>query len=204
MRIAICAALLAVAAIAPAGAESATKVRAFQDLSLDGGSPGEFFVNVQFKDRNGNHRFTPRYAVGYRLQAALSCTPGGRSSLEIAGNAYAKYAYFKEKLSRGEFTHPFGSELPESTSLRGDLSGRVPEPLRRNGLPKHEARVDGAFGVDDWDPTPGVRENCVTSGSYSATPCKRKRAKRDQPRWYREWDVPVCSVDLADRAALPG
>ena len=196
----VCASLVAVAAMAPAAAQATTKVRAFQDLTLTGQYPGEIFVNVQFKDRRGNHRFTPRYAIGYRLQVKMSCGTGGENPLNIAGNANAKYAYFKEKLTGGRFDHAFGSELPESTSLKGNLSGRVLDSLRRDGLPKSTARLDGAFAVDDFDPQPGVRENCVTSGSYSATPCKRRRLKDDRPRWWREWDAPVCSVDVSPLA----
>jgi hypothetical protein len=191
------ASLLALAVIAPAAAQGTTKVRAFQDLSLSGPFPGQFFVNVQYKDRNGNRKFTPRYAVGYRLQVQLSCDPGGETGLNLAGNAYAKYAYFKEKLRKGRFAHRFGSEVSESSSLKGDLSGLVGKRLKRDTLPKRTARVNGAFDVEDWDPNPGVLENCISHGSYSASPCKRKRSKRDPwPRWYREWKVPVCSVDL--------
>lgn len=32
----------------------------------------------------------------------------------------------------------------------------------------------------------------VSFGSYSATRCKAWRSKRDRPRWWREWNVPVC------------
>ena len=71
------------------------------------------------------------------------------------------------------------------------------ERLKRDTLPKRTARVTGAFDVEDWDPNPGVLENCISYGSYSASPCKRKWSKRDRPRWHTEWKVPVCSVDTA-------
>lgn len=88
--------------------------------------------------------------------------------------------------------------MSESSSLKGDLSGLVAQPLKRDTLPMRTAQVNGAFDVEDFDPNPGVLENCVSNGSYSATPCKRKRSKREPwPGWYREWEVPVCSVDVA-------
>ena len=190
------ASLIAAGVMLPSAAQATTKVRAFEDLSLSGPYPGQIFINIRYEDRNGNRKFTPRYAVGYRLQGQRSCALGGQSGFDIAGNAYSKYIYFKAKLRKGRFVHPFGSEFPEAASISGSLTGLVADRLKRDTLPRPTARVTGAYDIQDWDPTPGVLENCVSSGSYSASPCKRKRSTPDPwPRWYREWDAPICSVD---------
>ena len=190
------ASLLAMAVIAPAIAQGMTKVRAFQDLSLSGPFPGEIFVKVHYEDSHGNGKFTPRYAAGYRLQVQASCNPGGQAHLNIAGDENAKYGYFKATIRNGRFDHSFGSELPESSPIKGDLSGTVPKRLKRDGLPKGTARINVAFNFENWDPNPG--ENCSSHGSYSAGPCKRARPVKPWPRWYKQWKVPVCNVDLVN------
>jgi hypothetical protein len=71
------------------------------------------------------------------------------------------YAPFKQRLKKGRFATRFEAQLdPLRRPPMGDLNGRV--TLKS---------VNGSFNVEDWDPNPGARENCISSGSYSATPC---------------------------------
>lgn len=180
--------VLALAAIAPAGAAGATKYRYWQDLDVSGPFSGRISLAIAYEDRNGNGRFTPRYAAAYRLRVQTSCDAGPR---EVKGNAFSKYGYFKAPLTNGLFTHRFENqfEQPQQAPLRGELKGRVEKKLTKGGRVVRAARVSGAFDLQDWTLEPGV-DPCVSSASYAATQCKRWRAKRDRPRWYREWKAP--------------
>lgn len=176
-----------------------TRYRYFQDLSVTGQFPGRIIFGVLYEE-NRNGEFTPREVVSYHLQDGASCNPGGATDFGIGGNAFAKYSYFAVTLTNGRFSHRFGSELPEAqvSSLKGDLSGTVLKRLKRGGGVTRTARVDGTFNVEDWDPwgLTGVLENCTSSGSYSATTCKRRMSPRapNYSRWKR-WKVPVCYQD---------
>jgi len=175
-----------------------TRYRYFQDVSVTGAFPGQVSFGVLYQE-NRNGEFTPRRAVGYRLQVGVSCNPGGQSGLEFGGNGFSKYGYFSKTLQNGRFAHRFEdqAESPQYSLIRGDLEGRVLKRLKRGGRVTRTARIDGTFDVEDWDPygLTGVVENCVSSGSYSATPCKRWMSPRapNYTRWKR-WNVPVCSL----------
>jgi hypothetical protein len=199
VRVTVFASLLALAVLAPAAAQGTTKYRYWQDLSVSGPFAGQISLAVAYEDRHGNGKFTPRFAAAYQLRAQVSCNPGGETDFGTGGNAYAKYSYFKEGLTNGRFDHRFEDQFPspQVAPLKGDLNGTVLKRVKRGNRVTRTARVNGAFDVEDWDPygLAGVRENCISFGSYSATPCKRRRSKRDRPRWYREWKVPICSVD---------
>ena len=182
------ASLLAVAVIAPTAAQGTTKYRYWQDLSVSGPFPGQINLAIAYEDKNGNGKFKPRYAVSYNLQAQASCDPGGATELQLGGNKFSKYNYFVAALSKGRFAHRFEdqAEQPELSALKGDLNGTVLKKQKRGKRVTRTARVNGAFDVEG---------NCISSGSYSATQCKRGRQKNDRPRWYREWKAPVCSGD---------
>jgi hypothetical protein len=161
-RVVIAAALavLAVAVIAPA-AQGRQKERYFQDLSITGPFPGQVFITVIYQDNHGNGKFKPRWAIAYSVEAQVSCNPGGISAFSITKNADNGYAPFKQRLKNGRFATRFEAQLdPQLLPPIGDLNGRA----TRNA-------VNGSFNVEDWDPNPGARENCISSGSFSATPC---------------------------------
>ena len=187
---------LAVPTAQAARVESPARYRFFQDVSIPRFEfPGRILFGVRY-ERNRHGEFTPRVAVGYRLQVGMNCNPGGSSLFSIGANAFSKYGYFSEVLTNGHFSHPFGSELPDPSLIKGDLIGTVLNRLKRGGRVVRTARVDGTFNVEDWDPfgLAGVQENCTTSGSYSASTCKTPRMSPQSPhfdRWKR-WKVPKC------------
>ena len=192
-------ALLASTAVAFRVNPQHTRYRYFQDLTVTGAHTGRVVFAVLFEqNRKGN--FTPREMVSYNLRTQVSCNPGGVSELGIGGNAFAKYSYFMESLTNGHWAHRFEDQFEnaQAAPLKGDLSGTVLKRLKRGGRVTRTARVDGAFDIQDWDPygLTGVQENCVSSGSYSATPCKRRMSPRapNYSRWKR-WKMPVCHQD---------
>jgi hypothetical protein len=167
---------------------------------VTGPFPGQISLAIAYEDRHGNGKFTPRYAAAYQLRVQVSCNPGGETDFGIGGNAYAKYAYFAPAITNGRFDHRFEDQFenPQRAPWKGDLNGTVLKRLKRGNRVTRTARVNGTFEVEDWDPIypPGTAfQNCTSFGSYSATPCKRWRSKRDRPRWYTEWKVPICSMD---------
>ena len=171
------------------------RYRFFQDLGVTSAFPGRILFGVRF-EQNRHGEFTPRVAVGYRLQVGVSCNPGGNSLFSIGANGFSKYGYFSEVLTNGHFSHAFGSELPDPSLIKGDLIGTVLKRLKRGGRVVRTARVDGTFNVEDWDPfgLTGVQDNCTSSGSYSASTCKTPRMSPQSPhydRWKR-WKVPKC------------
>lgn len=177
-----------------------TRYRYFQDRSVTGQFPGRIIFGVLYRE-NRHGEFAPRALVSYHLQAGASCNPGGATDFGIGGNVFAKYAYFGATLTNGgRFFHTFGSELPDTAkpNPKGDLSGTVLKRLKRGGRVTRTARIEGTFNVEDWDPfgQAGVRENCTSSGSYSATPCKRRMPSGTPnfSRWKR-WNVPKCYQD---------
>lgn len=182
------ASLLAVAVIAPAAAQGATKYRYWQDLSVKGPFPGQIVLAIAYEDKQGNGKFKPRFADSYNLETQGNCDPGGETVLHLGGNAFSKYNYFKQPLAKARFTHRFEdqAEQPDLSALKGDLNGTVLKKQKHGKRVTRTARVNGKFDVEG---------NCISSGSYSATQCKRWRSKRDRPRWYTEWKAPICSVD---------
>jgi hypothetical protein len=171
--------VLAVAMIAPA-AQGKRTVRLFQDLDLTGSLPGDIFLTVIYQDRHGNGKFSPRW-VGYDLEQQVSCNPGGLSELILLRGAADPDVQGKLRIKKGRFATRFESGVsPQLAPPHGDLTGKVSKGRVGKG------RVNGAFNVEDWDPNPGARENCVASGSLSATPCKS-----GDPR-FSHLDVPIC------------
>jgi hypothetical protein len=194
------ASLIGVALVVPTAqaAVSVPRDRFFQDLSVNSKVrlPGRIVIVVQYtKNRRGE--FTPREAVGYSFQAGAICSPG-QSLFAAGGNAISPFAEFHPVVTNGRFSHRFENqaENPSLAAARGELTGTVLKRLKRRGRVTRTARIDGTFNVEDWDPFPGVQENCTTSGSYSATPCKPWLSPRNPnyDRWKR-WKVPVCYVD---------
>lgn len=186
--ITVFASLLALAVIAPAAAQGTTKYRYWQDLSVSGPFAGHINLAIAYEDKNGNGKFKPRFAVSYNLQVQGSCDPGGATELNFSGNAFSKYNYFNKSLQKGRFAHRFEdqAEQPELAARKGDLNGTVLKKQKQGKRVTRTARVNGAFDVEG---------NCISSGSYSATQCKRGRPKNDRPRWWREWKAPICSED---------
>jgi hypothetical protein len=151
--------LLAMALLAPA-AQGKQKQRQFQDLNVTGSFPAQIYFTVIFQDTHGNRKFKPRWLIGYALQTQVSCNPGGMSNLFFAKSKQSTVAHFKQRLKKGRFGTRFEAEMdPQLRPPIGDLSGTV----------THTA-VNGTFTVQDWDPNPGGRENCIASGSFSAGP----------------------------------
>jgi hypothetical protein len=168
--------VLAVALIAPA-AQGRQRERFFQDLGMGGTFPSQIFLTVIYQDDHGNGEFRPRWAIAYSLQAQVSCNPGGSSELSITKSEHSPDGHFKQKIKKGRFATRFEAELgPEVAPPHGDLTGRI---TRKN-------RINGAFNVEDWDPNPGGRENCISSGAFSATPCRS-----GDPRFIA-LNIPIC------------
>lgn len=82
--------------------------------------------------------------------------------------------------------------------LKGSIGGTVLAREKRGGRVVRKARIDGSFAVEDWDPygPTTVPQNCVSSGSFSATACKRKLPPQspNYAKWKR-WRVPKCHQD---------
>jgi hypothetical protein len=129
----------------------------------------------------------------------VSCNPGGQTELGVGGNGFSKYTYFSQTLTNGRFATRFENlfESPQMAPVKGDLQGKVLKRLKRGGRVTRKAHVNGSFDVQDYDPygLTGVQENCIASGTYSATTCKRWMSSRapNYSRWKR-WKVPVCSL----------
>jgi hypothetical protein len=157
--IAVALSVLAMALLSPA-AQGKQKQRQFQDLTVTGSFSGQIFFTVVFQDKHGNGKFKPRWLIGYALQTQVSCNPGGLSDLFLGKSKDSTVAHFKQRLKKGRFATRFEAEMdPQLRPPIGDLSGRV----------THTA-VNGTFNIQDWDPNPGGRANCVASGSFSAGP----------------------------------
>jgi len=159
------ASLLALALLAPA-AQAATKTRHFQDRAING-DPGEIRLDVIYKDKNGNKKFTARSVTLWDIEILpVSCNPGG----DVVMTSFGPVDPIK--LSKGKFNHDFQPE-----GMEGGLSGKVI---------KQDKRLEGKLNVIDFDSTPGVT-NCTTDGprTYSATPCRTTN---------QNLDVPVCRV----------
>jgi hypothetical protein len=167
-------ATLAVAVIAPA-AEGRRKERYFQDLSVTGPLPSRAFFTVIYRDSRGNGKFKPRTVIAYSVEAQVSCNPGGISDLSITKSSDNPFAPFKQTLKKGRFATRFEAQLdPQRRPPIGDLNGNV-----------KSNKVNGSFNISDWDPNPGARENCIASGSFSATPC-------GDPKFVARLKIPLC------------
>ena len=195
-------ALIGAALVAPAAQGSRTdpqhtRYRYFQDLSVTGAYPGQVYFGLLYK-QNRSGEFTPREMMGYSVRAQGSCNPGGQAQVGAGGNAFSKYLYFRQTLTNGLFATRFENlfESPSVAPVRGDLHGMVLKRLKRGGRVIRTAHVNGSFDVEDYDPygLTGVQENCVASGTFSATTCKRLMSSRspNYGRWKR-WKVPKCS-----------
>lgn len=184
------AALAASMTLAPGAAHGATKYRYWQDLSVSGPYSGRITLAIAYEDQDRNGRADPRSAAAYDLRITTSCEPSG-GLRQLGGNSASKYSPFNPKLISGRFDYRFESaaEQPQNSNVRGSLNGTV-----RKKTAKRKARVTGSFSIDDWDLSPSL-QGCVSSGTYSATQCKRWRSKRNRPRWWREWKAPVCKDD---------
>jgi hypothetical protein len=149
--------VLVMALLSPA-AQGKQKQRQFQDLTVTGAFPAQIYFTVIFTNNNRKGKFKPQWIIGYALQTQVSCNPGGVSHLFIAANRDSTVAHFRQRLKKGRFATRFEAGInPQLRPPIGELSGRV----------THTA-VNGSFNVQDWDPNPGGRENCIASGSFSA------------------------------------
>jgi hypothetical protein len=167
--------VLALAVIAPA-AQARTKQRYFQDLALNGPFPGRVFITVIYKDSHGDGRFRPRSITAYSVEAQVSCNPGGTSAMSITKSDANPYTPFKQRLKKGRFATAFQADVdPRLIPPIGEFSGRV--------TPKR--KVNGSFYVTDWDPNPGGRANCISSGSFHATKC-------GDPKFINTLKIPAC------------
>jgi hypothetical protein len=158
--VAVVALSVLVLALPSPAAQGKLKQRQFEDLTVTGAYPAQIYFTVIFKDNHGDGRFQPRWLIGYALRTQVSCNPSGLSDLFIAKNSQSTVTYFKQRLKNGRFATRFEADLdPKLIPPIGDLSGRV----------GHRA-VNGSFNIQDWDPNPGARENCIASGTFSAGP----------------------------------
>jgi hypothetical protein len=158
---AIALSVLAAALISPA-AQGRQKERYFQDLSVSGPFTGQVYLTVIYQDGHGSGKFRPRTIIAYSVEAQVSCNPGAMSAFSITRSSENPYARFKQQLKKGRFATAFQAGLdPQRLPPIGVLTGTV----------TRKRRVNGSFNVEDWDPNPGARENCISSGSFHATPC---------------------------------
>lgn len=193
--------LLGVALTAPAAQAGRTdpqhtRYRYFQDLNVTGAYPAEVSFGLLYK-QNRSEEFTPREMMGYSVRAQSSCNPSGQAPVSASANAFSKYGYFHQTLTNGLFStrleNPY--ENPAMAPIKGDLHGKVLKREKRGGRVIRTARVNGSFNVENFDPDgpAGAQQNCVASGTFSATTCKRRMSPRSPNfgRWKR-WKVPKC------------
>jgi hypothetical protein len=153
--------VLAVGVIAPV-AQGRQKERYFQDLNVTGPFTGQVYLTVIYQDSHGNGKFRPRSIIAYSVEAQVSCNPGGMSDFAITKRVRDPYTPFKQRLKKGRFATRFEARVdPGLRPPIGVVNGRVTD----------KRRVNGSFSVEDWDPNPGARQNCISSGSFHATPC---------------------------------
>ena len=170
LLIAIFASLLSMALIAP-GAQAASRIRYFQDLSgSDGQSQIDF--SVGYMDRHGNKRFTPR-TISYSFVVPVSCVVGGNPSIDgLSGTGPPV------KLRKGKFAHAYSHWGPSPIpSHPGTSTGYV-----KGKLIKKTKRVDGSINVQDYE-SPPTFMNCASVGaiSFSATPCRTPSGNSSLP-----------------------
>ena len=142
---------LALALTAPA-AGAATQTRYYQDRAIDGG--GELRIDVVFKDKGGNGRFTPRRLTLFYVEILpVSCNPGGEQFAALVHPTSIK-------LSKGRFVLPM-----QDADFDGQASGK---------MIKRGSKANGALNVRDWDPSPEL-QNCTTNGprSWLASRCRK-------------------------------
>ena len=160
LLIALLAGALALVLAAPAGA--ATQTRHYEDRSVDGG--GNLRIDVVFKDKGGNRRFTARRLTLFYVEILpVSCDPGGELFAAIVEPTSIK-------LTKGRFVLPLQDE-----DFDGEASGK---------LIKRGSKANGALNVRDFDPSPTV-QNCTTSGprSWVASRCRKPN---------QDLKVPIC------------
>ena len=136
--------LLALVLFVP-GAQAKQRYGYFQDLSVTTQAPSSIFLTILYKDAHGKDSFMPRAAVSYRLEAPVSCATGSAGELNISGNEFSKYSYFRQPLRDGLFSQRFENqfEQPQTAPLKGDVKGNVKS--------RPEARVPrGADAAGEW------------------------------------------------------
>ena len=150
---ALCAGLAALClAAGPASADAATQTRFYEDRSVDGG--GNLRIDVVFKDKNGNRKFTARrLTLLYVEILPVSCNPGGEQFAALVQPTSIKF-------TKGRFVFPITDE-----NFDGQASGKVF---------KQGSMANGALNIRDFDPSPTVM-NCTTNGprSWVASRCRK-------------------------------
>ena len=177
LLIAVFASLLGVALIASA-AQAKTQERYFQDLDPSDHSHvfhSQVFITVDFKDRHGNKRFTPRSIAYYHFATQAICTlptPAALPGLDFHGPGEPALTVTKGK---GKFYYDLANSAGSGQSITGYLRGKVIKTSKR-------FRVDGSLDVQDFDVPPTVL-NCATPGviTYAATPCRNPNADSSLP-----------------------
>lgn len=147
--------------LAAATAHGATQTRYYQDRGFSG-SGGELRLDVVFKDKNGNRKFTPRrLTLWYTEIVPVTCMPGGDQFL-------AQVLPTSIKFYKGKFVFPM-----QDDDFDGQSSGKV----YRKGK-----RMNGSFIVRDFDPGPGVM-NCTTNGprAWDAERCRKPNQSSKLP-----------------------
>ena len=170
LLIAIFASLLGLVLIAP-GAQAASRVRYFQDLSGSDGQ-SQIGLSVGYLDKHGNKRFTPR-TISYSFVVPVSCVVGGNQSIDgLSGTGPPV------KLRKGKFTHAYSHSGPSVIqSNPGTSTGYV-----KGKLIKKTKRVDGSINIQDYE-SPPTFMNCASVGaiSFSATPCRTPSVNSSLP-----------------------
>ena len=153
--------VMALALAAPA-AGAATQTRHYEDRSVTGG--GNLRIDVVFKDKNGNRRFTPRRLTLFYVEILpISCNPGGEQFAAIVEPTSIK-------LTKGRFVLPL-----QDANFDGKASGK---------MIKRGSKANGALNIRDFDPSPTV-QNCTTNGprSWVAGRCRTPN---------QDLQVPIC------------
>jgi hypothetical protein len=138
-------------ALAAPGAGAATQTRHYEDRSVSGG--GNLRIDVVFKDKNGNRKFTARRLTLFYVEILpISCNPGGEQFAAIVRPTSIK-------LTKGRFVLPI-----QDPNFDGQASGK---------MIKRGSKANGALNVRDFDPSPDV-QNCTTNGprSWVASRCR--------------------------------
>lgn len=148
--------------------ESRSQTRFFQDRIIGTGvrAGGELELEIVFKDKAGNRRFTPRRLEGVYFEVVpVTCNPGGQ---RVVAGFHGRDV--SANIQKGRFSSGF-------QGFGGTITGKV---YRRG------TRVAGAFNIRDMDFNAELM-SCATDGPqrYDATRCRRSN---------QDLKVPVCRV----------
>lgn len=149
------------AALAVPTAQAVTRTHYFQQVGDLGYA--EIKLNVVYKDKHGNGRFTPR-SVAYEAQVRVFCqpTPTYGFTTSVASNSTSRIGLKKN----GDFSYSYSRPVPGTTPTNtGKATGTVPN------TPKQQ--LVGTVEIFSYTTPPDLL-NCTSDGPmpYRATPCR--------------------------------